>query len=293
MNLLDLIHRQPVPEPWSEGEKIPWNEPGFSQRMLREHLSQAHDLASRRSERIDRQVAWIHGGVLGGRPAKILDLGCGPGLYAARLARLGHQVMGIDFSPASIAYARGEAAKEGLSCEFIEADMRAAEYGGGYGLAMLIFGEFNVFHPDDARAILRKVHAALGEGGLLLLEPHTFDVVQRSGEAPSSWYSSEGGLFSEDPHLVLMENFWNAERQAATERYFVVDARSGAITRHAATMQAYTNDQYRTLLADCGFDSIDFYPSLQGESDVTQPDLFALLAQKRRGTGGGGKKARH
>jgi SAM-dependent methyltransferase len=281
MNLLDLIHRQAVPEPWSEGEKIPWNDPAFSRRMLREHLSQAHDLASRRSERIDRQVAWIHGGVLGGRPAKILDLGCGPGLYAARLARLGHQVTGIDFSPASVAYARGEAANEGLACEFIEADVRTAEYGGGYGLVMLIFGEFNVFHPDDARAILRKVHAALGEEGLLLLEPHTFDVVQRSGEAPPSWYASEGGLFCEDPHLVLMENFWDAERQTATERYFVVDAHSGAVTRHAASMQAYTDDQYRTLLADCGFGSIDFYPSLQGELDATQADFFALLATKR------------
>jgi SAM-dependent methyltransferase len=281
MNLLDLIHRQPTLEPWSEGEKIPWNDPDFSRRMLREHLSQAHDHASRRSERIDSHVAWIHGAVLGERPVRVLDLGCGPGLYAARLARLDHQVTGIDFSPASVAYARGEAAKEGIACEFIEADIRMAEYGSGYELAMLIFGEFNVFHPDDARAILRKIHAALGEGGLLLLEPHTFDVVQRSGEAPPSWYTSEGGLFCEDPHLVLMENFWDAEQQTATERYFVVDARSGAITRHAATMQAYTNDQYRTLLADCGFASIDFYPSLQGESDVTQPDLFALLATKR------------
>jgi hypothetical protein len=52
MNLLDLIRRTGIPEPWSEGEKIPWDEPGFSERMLKEHLSQEHDAASRRSEKI-------------------------------------------------------------------------------------------------------------------------------------------------------------------------------------------------------------------------------------------------
>lgn len=35
----------------------------------------------------------------------MLDLGCGPGLYSHRLATLGHRVHGIDFGPASIAYA--------------------------------------------------------------------------------------------------------------------------------------------------------------------------------------------
>ncbi len=34
MNLMDIVNRIPSPIPWSEGEKIPWNEPGFSSRML-------------------------------------------------------------------------------------------------------------------------------------------------------------------------------------------------------------------------------------------------------------------
>jgi len=50
MNLLDIIQRRAVPVPWEEGEKIPWHDPDFSRRMLREHLSQTHDLASRRSD---------------------------------------------------------------------------------------------------------------------------------------------------------------------------------------------------------------------------------------------------
>ena len=60
MELADIVARTPDPEPWSEGDKIPWNDPDFSERMLREHLSQDHDLASRRLEVIEAHVAWIH-----------------------------------------------------------------------------------------------------------------------------------------------------------------------------------------------------------------------------------------
>ena len=47
MKLLDVVRRHPI-EPWSGVHKIPWDEPEFSARMLREHLSQEHDAASRR-----------------------------------------------------------------------------------------------------------------------------------------------------------------------------------------------------------------------------------------------------
>ncbi|MBN1642658.1 MAG: methyltransferase domain-containing protein, partial [Anaerolineae bacterium] len=167
-----LVGRDPAPQPWREGDNIPWHEPGFSARMLREHLSQEHDAASRRSFKIDAHVAWIHR-LLSGRPARILDLGCGPGLYASRLARLGHTCVGIDWSPASIAYATHVAEQEGLDCTYVEEDIRRAAYGTGYDLAMLLYGEFNVFRPKDARCILGKAWAALSAEGLLLLEPHT------------------------------------------------------------------------------------------------------------------------
>jgi protein-S-isoprenylcysteine O-methyltransferase Ste14 len=51
--ILDIVNRSPKPVPWSEGDNIPWDEPGFSDRMLAEHLSQDHDLASRKSVTID------------------------------------------------------------------------------------------------------------------------------------------------------------------------------------------------------------------------------------------------
>jgi SAM-dependent methyltransferase len=281
MRLIDLIRRQAVPAPWSEGEKIPWNDPDFSQRMLREHLSQEHDAASRRFPTIDRHVAWIHEHLLSSQPTRILDLGCGPGLYAARLARLGHTCVGIDFSPASIAYAADWARADGLPCTYLEHDIRSADYGSGYGLVMQIFGELNVFRPSDARRILEKAYRALQVGGALLLEVHTYAVVHRLGHERATWYSADSGLFSAEPHLCLMESFWDEEQAVATERYFVVNGASGAVTRYAASTQAYTDEQYRSLLEETGFGEIAFYPHFGAADSEQVGDLFAIVSRKR------------
>jgi SAM-dependent methyltransferase len=280
MKLMDIIHRQSVPRPWAEGEKIPWNAPDFSRRMLDEHLSQEHDAASRRFEIIDKHVKWIHNQVLKRNPTRVLDLGCGPGLYTNRLARLGHRCVGIDFSPASIAYAREQAEEAGLECTYIHQDIRTADYGDEYGLVMSIFGEFNVFRPGEARGILEKAYRALVPNGFLLFEPHTFEAVVKIGKQPASWYSAEKGLFSEEPHLYLQENFWDTEDNVAIARYYVIDAATGEVARYSASTQAYTNEEYRSLLAKCGFGEVVFYPSLGGSANSPEGDLIAILSQK-------------
>jgi SAM-dependent methyltransferase len=275
MNLLDIVHRDPL-APWAEGEKIPWNEPGFSSRMLREHLSQAHDAASRRGAKIDATVAWIHEELLRKRPARVLDLGCGPGLYTSRLARLGHECVGVDFGPASITYAVRTAQEEGLSCRYVEGDLRTAEYGAGYALAMWIYGEFNVFRPAEAQHILDKAYRALDAGGRLLLEPSTWEAVQRAAQAGPSWYAVAEGLFSERPHLCLEEQAWDAQRAAHTTRYYIVDALTGEVTRHASTEQAYSEEQLAAMLAACGFEEVRFLPMLPGGTE----GLCAVVARK-------------
>ena len=280
MNLLDIVHRRAVPAPWEEGEKIPWHEPGFSRRMLREHLSQEHDWASRRYATIDRQVAWIHDTVLAGGPARILDLGCGPGLYTSRLARLGHQCLGIDYSPAAIEHARRQVDEHGLQCEYMQDDVRTADYGGGYGLVMMIYGEFNVFEPRDAKTILLKAYNALHEGGILLLEPHTHATVRALGEEPRSWYSADEGLFSERPHLCLQENHWDGEVEVATTRYLIIDAATGEVTWHAASVQAYSDAQYQSLLEGCGFGDVSMTASLTGEAEGAHDGLFVISARR-------------
>lgn len=277
MNLLHLINRTKTPEPWAEGEGIPWNEPGFSKRMLKEHLSQKHDAASRRFEKIDTYVDWIHRELLNERPSRVLDLGCGPGLYASRLARLGHTCTGVDFSPASIAYAREEAQRDGLSCTYVEGDIRTTEYGEDFDLAMFIYGELNPFRPKDAEAILSKAFDALVDSGVLLLEVHTFDSLQRWGKQRHSWHTTQSGLFSDRPHLHLEESFWDEKRNMVTTRFYIVDAETSKVTRHAMSTQAYTDEQYRALVSGCGFGDVKLEV---GPHLAKMKDLFSIVARK-------------
>jgi len=276
MNLKDIFHRNMNPEPWAEGEKIPWNDPDFSLRMLKEHLSQKHDAASRRTPTIKKHVDWIHTFVLEGKPSRILDLGCGPGLYTARLSKLGHATVGIDFGPASIEYAIEHAPE---NCSYTLGDVRVTDFGSGYDLVMLINGEFNVFKPEDAKLVLRKAHAALNPGGKLLLEISTFDAIYETGNQPGTWYSAADELFADDPHLCLMESFWDDDQAVAIERYYIVDAASGEVTRHSASLQAYENDELTAMLTRAGFQEPDLYPSLTGKLDKIT-ELQVLVAQK-------------
>lgn len=283
MKLLDIVHRQSLPQPWVDGEKIPWNDPAFSQRMLDEHLTQAHDAASRRFEIIDRHVSWIHQNLLQAKPTRILDLGCGPGFYTSRLARLGHQCVGIDFSPAAIAYARAQADAHGLDCSYLQQDIREADFGAGYGLVMFIFGEFNVFRREEAQTIVRKTYLAMQAGGHFLLEPHTFEKVESLGHQPPAWYSAETGLFAAGPHLCLQEYAWVEEQKVAIERYYILEARTGEATCHSSSMQAYTQAEYRGLLAGSGFVGLEFYAALGESADTMASGLQCIVAHKGNG----------
>jgi SAM-dependent methyltransferase len=276
MNLNEVVHRNMALQPWEEGEKIPWNDPAFSRRMLREHLSQRHDAASRRTSKIKKHVDWIHRFILEGRPSRILDLGCGPGLYASRLAAHGHACHGIDFSPASIEYAKEHAPR---GCAYTLADVRTADYGEAYDLVMFIYGELNVFTKVDARVILQKAYAALKSGGRLLIEISTYDAIEQTGNQPATWYSTPKGLFADTPHLCLMESFWDEKQSVATERYFIVNAETGEVSRFAASSQAYDDRTIKSMLKKARFKDVQTHPSLTGDEETDADDFAVLVAQ--------------
>src|SRR5689334_6206094 len=58
---------------------------------------------------------------------RALDVGCGAGLLAEPLARLGAKVTGIDASPEVIAVARDHAARQGLDVDYRAGDVAELE----------------------------------------------------------------------------------------------------------------------------------------------------------------------
>jgi hypothetical protein len=75
---LDIVHQALPPGPWTDGETISGHEADFSAPMPREHLSPAHNGASRPICWIEAYVRWIHGALLRVRLSRVLDLACGP-----------------------------------------------------------------------------------------------------------------------------------------------------------------------------------------------------------------------
>ncbi len=280
-SILDIVNRTPDPAPWTEGDNIPWDDPEFSARMLAEHLSQEHDLASRRAETIDGHVEWIHSDILGPRPAKLLDLACGPGLYGLRLARTGCEYVGIDFSPASIRHASDAAADEGLSgCTYRHADVREGAFGGDFDLVMMIYGQFNVFPRAQGLEILKEAHRALKPGGSLLLEVQSPEQIRQGGQSAPTWYTVPSGLFSEEPHLVLQENFWSADAAASTTRFLIIDGQTGSVSNYALSNEAYTEDELTAVLLSAGFTQVERFASLSGAAVAGEQDLPVILARK-------------
>ena len=272
-----LLKREPA-VPWSHGGKIPWSAPAFSARMLREHLSQEHDRASRRATVIDEQVAWIHEVPLGGRSGRVLDLGCGPGFYSSRLATLGHSCVGVDFSPASIQYATKIASQQKLSCRYMLSDLEHTALGGPYDAALFLFGELNTFRPKVAGDLLSRIRAALAPGARVILEVHTEEAVRSLGSSSPSWSAYASSVFADEPHLVLRECSWHESDSTSVDRRFVFRVGSDEPDVLVSTTQAYSTEAYAELLREAGLEELQRFPSLTGRSLAADPTLFVIIA---------------
>ncbi|MFG0450523.1 class I SAM-dependent methyltransferase [Shewanella sp. yb_14] len=256
--------------------KIPWNDADFSQRMLENHLSQEHDWASRKLAVIERQVDWLYSQLAPG--AKVLDLGCGPGFYTQLLAKRGFCCTGVDFSPASIAYAQQQAQAAGLDIDYQLLDVRSYRPTKKFDFIMMTFGELNVFSAADAKSLLKDCANWLTPNGKLLVEVHSFDEVKRQGQAEPSWQRHSQGLFLDAPHLLLTEHAWDEALQTSSTLFWVIEE-NGKVTRFGSRMQAWQDEEYLQLLNECGFNKIQRVDTAVWPSSNTfEGKLYTLMA---------------
>lgn len=82
------------PKVYEESSSAFWNDENISKFMLEAHLNPNFEGASRNHEFIQKSVNWIDEYCNGGNGKKLLDLGCGPGIYAELLADKGFHVTG-------------------------------------------------------------------------------------------------------------------------------------------------------------------------------------------------------
>lgn len=211
------------PDPYAPGVALFWDDPHISQSMLKAHLDPAHDAASRRAATIEQTVAWLVEQLDLRAGADVLDLGCGPGLYAQRLAKRGMRVTGVDYSRSSIAYARDQAAASGLDIEYRYQDYRELADRSAFDVAMLIYYDLGALSAVDCDTVIDNIHRALRPGGRFVFDVLTLAGRRRARRKPG-WQVSQAGFWRPEPHLVITDVYRYPQHRAELDQYVVVDS---------------------------------------------------------------------
>jgi 2-polyprenyl-3-methyl-5-hydroxy-6-metoxy-1,4-benzoquinol methylase len=112
-------------------------------------------------------------GILGDVAGKrILDVGCGSGVYAIHFAKRGAEVTGIDFSAPMLALAEKNAAREGCRIRFMRGDFLEQRLDETFDYALFI-GVFDYIEPAARIAYLKKA-AALTRGKIVATFPKRY-----------------------------------------------------------------------------------------------------------------------
>lgn len=272
--LLDLATR---PAPFARTTtRALWTDPHIGAQMLAFHLDGSHDLASRRTRTIDSFVGWVDARLgLAGR--RVLDLGCGPGLYAQRMAQRGAVVTGIDFSARALDHGRESAAQAGLEIDYRLADYLADPLPQGLDLVTLIYCDYGALPPQSRASLLARVRSALRPDGQLLLDVFPSDHASGFAEGLSLERHAAGGFFSPADHFVLRARHLYAEQLLTLERYLVLaPQRSFEIWNWD---QCFSPESLSAELAASGFAAEAFLDFATGAP--WQPGSSPLLALAR------------
>ena len=138
-----------------------------------------------------------------------LDVGCGAGLLAEPLARLGAKVTGIDASPEVIEIARDHAARRGLEIDYRVGDVQQLE-----GQFDLVTAMEVIEHVADPAAFVKALAKRLAPGGLLVMStPNATGwsrllmivVAEGTGRIPRGTHNFERFIGPERMKLLLAE----------------------------------------------------------------------------------------
>jgi ubiquinone/menaquinone biosynthesis C-methylase UbiE len=116
--------------------------------------------------------------VVGPPPLRVLDIGCGTGFLAMRMAELGHTAVGVDLSEEMLAEARRKTEGIGLPVTFQLGDAEAPPPDGApYDVILERHVLWTLPQPNEA---VRAWQALLKPGGLLILIEGIFEMSDRT-----------------------------------------------------------------------------------------------------------------
>ena len=274
---LEEINSRPEPFQFYTAGDL-WTDEYTSGQMLKYHLNGEIDVSSRNTEFIDRSVEWIVSYFKIGAGIKIADFGCGPGLYAARLAKRKADVTGIDFSKRSVDYAKETAAKEGLTINYINQNYLEYETDGSFDLVLMIMCDFCALSHDQRKIILGKFHSILEPGGAVLLDVYSMNAFNRREETVMYEKNLLNGFWSPNTYYGFLNTFKYDREKVALDKYTIIEAER---TRTVYNwLQFFSPESLEKEFTDCGFSIERLFADVAGSPSDPESDEFAVVARK-------------
>ena len=256
-----------------------WTDNHTSEQMLAYHLNADIDVSSRRVEFIDQSVAWIgsHFNVATG--TRIADFGCGPGLCANRLAKLGASVKGIDFSKRSIKHARTVAAEEGLTAAYVNQNYLEFETEDRFDIILMIMCDFCVLSPAQRMTMLEKFQALLASGGSVLLDVYSVNAFEQREEAVSYEENLLNGFWSPEKYYGFLNTFKYDDVGVVLDKYTIFEAKR---TRTIYNwLQYFSPRSLQSEFERAGFRRREFYGNVAGAPFAESASEFAIVGKRK------------
>ncbi|MCU7929782.1 MAG: class I SAM-dependent methyltransferase [Candidatus Thiodiazotropha sp. (ex Codakia rugifera)] len=274
--MYDFVHDISTrPTPFSRyTAKALWTRPHLSRQMLKYHLDQETDLASRRFEMIESTVEWIDSELtLSGK--NICDLGCGPGLYTERFSALGARVTGVDFSENSLSYARKHS--EHSVC-YIHADYLEDELPSGFDAITLIYTDLCVLSPDQRARLLGKMRKMLNPSGTIVIDVAGVGLLVGKQEVTLIEDKLMGGFWSEGDYVGIQKSFIYEDLHLSLDRYVIIEPNE--IWQVYNWFQHYTSQMIVKELSDAGFTVVKITSDLTGAPINSNVEFIGVIARK-------------
>ena len=275
---LEKINERPEPFQFYTASDL-WTDDHTSKQMLAFHLNEALDVSSRNADFIDRSVDWITSAFDIGRDTGIADFGCGPGLYAARLAKRGANVTGIDFSKRSIDYAKDVAAGEQLKITYVHQDYLQFETEDRFDLVLMIMCDFCALSPAQRKRMLGKFHKILKPGGSVLLDVYSLSAFARKEEAATYEVNLLDGFWSPNRYYGFLNTFKYHAEKVILDKHTIIESNR---TRQVFNwLQYFSPEDLEKEFVAAGFCVTGIYSDVAGNPYDPKSSEFAFVAKKR------------
>ena len=274
---LEMINERPEPFQFYTASDL-WTDEHTSKQMLSFHLNEAIDVSSRNAEFINRSVEWIASEFNIGRDTKIADFGCGPGLYAARLAKHGASVTGIDFSKGSIEYAKEVAAREQLKINYVNQNYLEFEIEDQFDLVLMIMCDFCALSPTQRKGLLTKFHKILNPSGSVLLDVYSLSAFEQREEAATYEVNQLNGFWSPKKYYGFLNTFKYDEEKVILDKYTIIESER---TRTVYNwLQHFTPEDLERKFEEVGLSIRGLYSDVAGTTYDPKSREFAAIANK-------------